>query len=115
MERDFEKFKKWELIEKRRQYDLFEKARIKAVGIADACEDPAGKKTLMSIAGKMVFVFDRQYLIHYGNCSKLVKKVSFIPNTCQIETQRCFEHRRAAFVGTNGNEPPKTNVNEQPK
>ena len=32
--------------------------------------------------------------IHYGNCSKLNKQVSFIPNTCQIETQQCFKHRR---------------------
>ena len=30
----------------------------------------------------------------YGNCSKLNKPVSFIPNTCQLETQDCFEHRR---------------------
>ena len=30
----------------------------------------------------------------YGNCSKLNKPVSFIPNTCQIDTQDCFEHRR---------------------
>jgi hypothetical protein len=30
----------------------------------------------------------------YGNCLKLNKPVSFIANTCQIETQECFEHRR---------------------
>lgn len=32
--------------------------------------------------------------INYGNCSKLNKSVSFIPNTCQIETQKCFKHRK---------------------
>jgi hypothetical protein len=32
--------------------------------------------------------------INYGNCSKLNKPVSFIPNTCQLETQQCFENRR---------------------
>jgi hypothetical protein len=32
--------------------------------------------------------------VNYGNCSKLDKPVSFIPNTCQIETQNCFKHRR---------------------
>lgn len=32
--------------------------------------------------------------INYGNCQKLNKAVSFIPNTCQLETQDCFEHRR---------------------
>lgn len=32
--------------------------------------------------------------INYGNCTKLNISVSFIPNTCQLETQKCFEHRR---------------------
>ena len=32
--------------------------------------------------------------VQYGKCSKLNKDVSFIPNTCQIDTQNCFEHRR---------------------
>lgn len=30
----------------------------------------------------------------FGNCIKLKKPVSFIPETCQLETQKCFEHRR---------------------
>ena len=32
--------------------------------------------------------------INYGNCSKFNKEVSFIPATCQIETQQCFIHRK---------------------
>lgn len=32
--------------------------------------------------------------IQYGKCVKFNKPVSFIPATCQIETQNCFEHRR---------------------
>jgi hypothetical protein len=32
--------------------------------------------------------------INYGRCDKFKKDVSFIPNTCQIETQECFFHRR---------------------
>lgn len=32
--------------------------------------------------------------IHYGACDKLNKEVSFIPNTCQLDTQDCFRHRR---------------------
>lgn len=32
--------------------------------------------------------------INYGNCIKLNKQVSFIPNTCQLDTQKCFEHRK---------------------
>lgn len=30
----------------------------------------------------------------FGNCEKFNKAVSFIPETCQIETQECFKHRR---------------------
>lgn len=32
--------------------------------------------------------------LSFGECSKFSKAVSFIPETCQIETQQCFEHRR---------------------
>lgn len=32
--------------------------------------------------------------LSFGNCIKFNKPVSFIPNTCQLETQECFEHRR---------------------
>lgn len=31
----------------------------------------------------------------FGNCIKFDKSVSFIPETCQIETQECFVHRRS--------------------
>ncbi len=31
----------------------------------------------------------------FGYCMKCNFDVSFIPNTCQIETQKCFEHRRS--------------------
>lgn len=32
--------------------------------------------------------------INYGHCSKFDKPVTFIPVTCQLDTQVCFEHRR---------------------
>lgn len=32
--------------------------------------------------------------VQYGDCLKLTKSVSFIPNTCQIDTQLCFTHRK---------------------
>jgi len=31
--------------------------------------------------------------LNFGNCKKFNKPVSFIPVTCQLETQECFEHR----------------------
>lgn len=30
----------------------------------------------------------------FGNCTKFNKLVSFIPETCQLETQSCFKHRK---------------------
>ena len=31
---------------------------------------------------------------NYGTCSKFNKPVAFIPNTCQLDTQECFKHRK---------------------
>lgn len=39
-------------------------------------------------------VTNPSHRINYGFCNKLNKPVSFIPNTCQLETQQCFKHRR---------------------
>jgi hypothetical protein len=39
-------------------------------------------------------VTNPSHRIHYGECQKLNKPVSFIPNVCQLETQGCFEHRK---------------------
>lgn len=30
----------------------------------------------------------------FGDCTKFNKPVSFIPETCQLETQECFYHRK---------------------
>lgn len=38
--------------------------------------------------------------LEFGNCEKFSKPVSFIPVTCQIETQSCFSHRRENVVNT---------------
>lgn len=34
------------------------------------------------------------YRINYGYCEKFNKKVSFIPNMIQLDTQKCFVHRK---------------------
>lgn len=53
-------------------------------------------QVLMNEHDKMKFQFDKKSaLINFGACSKFNKPVSFIPETCQIETQNCFEHRRS--------------------
>lgn len=38
------------------------------------------------------------YRMNYGTCSLLKKEVSFIPGTCQIDTQECFKHRREVKI-----------------
>jgi hypothetical protein len=32
--------------------------------------------------------------LNFGMCTKFNKSVTFIPATCQLETQNCFEHRK---------------------
>lgn len=46
-------------------------------------------------AEKMKFQFSKaEAKLNYGHCGKLNKPVSFIPDTCQLHTQECFEHRK---------------------
>lgn len=78
MIRDLEKYKRSKDFQQKMQLDYFNL-------IKEKTEDD-----------KMTFQFDSsKAAIHYGNCSKLHKPVSFIPNICQLETQECFEHRRS--------------------
>lgn len=95
MTRDFEAFKKWESFHKQIQLQEFERKKQKAFEVAENCEDPKGKESLFRIANKMEFSFDKSGLMQYGTCGlKNNIQVSFIPNTCQIETQDCFKHRK---------------------
>lgn len=44
---------------------------------------------------RMKYQFDTsKATIHYGYCNHKQCDLSFIPNTCQIETQDCFVHRK---------------------
>lgn len=81
MVRDFDKFKASKAKHYKWQLDYFNLCKSKA-----SPED----------ASKMRFEFDSSSVaIHFGYCQKLSKQVSFIPVTCQIETQQCFKHRLA--------------------
>ena len=55
------------------------------------------KATLMKLEhSRMRFEFDKsRYTVHYGCCAKLEKKVSFIPEVCQLDTQDCFINRKS--------------------
>ncbi len=52
-------------------------------------------KGLLRVSMKMKWQFEKKFLLNYGNCTKFNKPVSFMANTCQIDTQECFKHRRA--------------------
>ena len=102
MVRDIDKFNQSLKNSEKIQFDAFESERIKL----EKQVDKAYKRnelevgySLEQLLRKSKFQFNKKdCVINYGNCSKLNKPVSFIPNTCQLETQDCFEHRRAELV-----------------
>ena len=101
MIRDMGMFHKWELWTRQLQENDFNRQKEKAIqdaniAIANAAND-ADRRSCEGVlrkAEKMKFQFNRDGLISYGNCSKFNKPISFLPQTCQIETQKCFIHRK---------------------
>lgn len=81
------------------QKDAFDGNRLRIIEKAEYWISKGEKqkaKALLKEARKLVFQFDEsECAIHYGECGKLNKEVSFIPETIQLETQECFEHRRS--------------------
>jgi hypothetical protein len=94
MKRDLETYKKWEDWHRARELADFDARKAKAISDAEAIEDPDSRKAMLYKANKLRFYFEKSRLINYGYCMKRQKAVSFLPNTCQIETQHCFIHRR---------------------
>jgi hypothetical protein len=80
------------------QKEAFDLARMRIIKSAEewiSKGEPVKAKSLLKEARKMSFQFDEsECAIHYGDCSKFEKKVSFIPETIQVETQDCFKHRK---------------------
>jgi hypothetical protein len=93
MRRDLATYKVWEDWHRAREFEDFEKRKAKAITDAEAIEDEGSRKALLYKANKMRFHFEKIKLINYGYCTKFDKPVTFLPNICQIETQRCFVHR----------------------
>lgn len=90
--RSLERHHKWQL-------DYFNTIRNNLIKKAkwwkDVKNDLEKWDNLLTEAEKMKFQFDKkEAYINYGNCGKLNKKVQFIPNTIQLDTQDCFKHRR---------------------
>lgn len=98
MIRDIPKYTKWMRWSRVQCYLDFRRARKKAIEeakavIASGIEIKSGEGQLRQ-AMKMKFYFEKVWLVQYGDCDKFHKSVAFIPNTCQIDTQHCFENRR---------------------
>lgn len=92
MKRDFETYSYWENWHREIDLSDFERKKAKAIKDADAIELMEQREAMLKKAHKLVFQFKKPD-INYGHCEKFKKPVSFIPDTCQIETQKCFIHR----------------------
>ena len=97
MKRDIERFNKSLNDHHRWQLDYFNVIRDNLYAKSDYWVergDLEKSEVIKKEADKMKFQFDKkEAAIHYGHCQKFDKGVSFIPVTCQIETQKCFKHR----------------------
>jgi len=99
MDRDLQRFKKSLNTHYKWQLDYFNTIRNNLYKKAEKWKRkgfPKKYETVKREADKMRFQFDKKKAsINYGNCTKHNKPVSFLPNTLQLETQECFEHRKS--------------------
>jgi hypothetical protein len=98
MQRDFQKFQQSLNDHHAWQLDYFNGIRDKMIHSAIEWYrkgDIEKHDAIMKEVSKRKFHFFRNEChLNYGNCLKFAKPVSFIPNTCQLETQHCFIHRK---------------------
>ncbi len=98
MVRDLEKYKKSLELHHLWQLSYFNVIKNKLISRAEyfKSKNKMDKhESIMIEVGKLKFQFDKSDVsINYGHCNKLDKEVSFIPNVCQLETQKCFKHRK---------------------
>lgn len=99
MWRDMDRFK--QALEQHRMFQ-FEAFELKKKKLLKQSDELARKgkyddaKVLFNEADKMKFqsMTNKTANIQYGFCEKFNKDLTFIPNTCQLETQKCFVHRK---------------------
>jgi len=99
MQRDIEKFKKSQEHHLKMQSDYFQTLKNKVIEKANFWRYKKGDlekwSDIAMEADRMKFQFDKSAaMINFGKCTKLDKEVQFIPNTCQLDTQECFKHRK---------------------
>lgn len=99
MQRDIEKFKQSQEHHLKMQSDYFQTLKNKVIEKANFWRwkknDLEKYSDIAMEADRMKFQFDKSAaIINFGTCTKLNKEVQFIPNTCQLDTQECFKHRK---------------------
>ena len=98
MVRDFDKFNQSKIDRDRWQRLTFDNTKDKMLRDAKDYQD-SGKtekaRNLREIVSRMKYQFLNDSKINYGDCGKFKKPVSFIPETCQLDTQECFENRKS--------------------
>jgi hypothetical protein len=99
MVRDFDRYKKSLELHEKWQFDYFNVLKNKLIEKAKQHKEKGNDDKydfVMKEANSMRFQFNKsEALIQYGNCSKFNSKpISFIPNICQLDTQKCFENRK---------------------
>ena len=120
MERNFDRFKASLAFHESMQQNLFDGEQSRMIEKAEEWKDKSKKpkddqcwkgmskeeiieerasmmkkfENIMKEAKKMKFIFDKSFAsINFGDCTKLNKEVTFLPNVMQLDTQDCFEHR----------------------
>lgn len=98
MKRDLEKFGhalKQHLVWQLDNFNVMKQKKIEKMNYWRKRGQIDKAETLQKEIAGMKFQFDRkQCAINFGHCEKFDKLVSFIPGTCQLETQKCFIHRK---------------------
>ena len=99
MQRSVDKFKESQEHHLKMQSDYFKTLRGKVIEKANFWKykknDLEKYSDIAMEADRMKFQFDKSAaMINFGRCDKLNKEVQFIPNTCQLDTQECFKHRK---------------------
>ncbi len=98
MKRDFNRFK--QSLEDHHQWQLDHFNAIKNRIIKKAKEwekkgETEKQITLLKQAESMKFQFNKaECLLNFGNCDRFMKPITFISGICQLDTQKCFIHRK---------------------
>lgn len=98
MQRDLVKFKQSQELHRKWQQDYFNTIKQNLLNRAQIWINrgfPDKAIIITKEASRMKFQFDKKEAsINYGHCRKKNIDVTFLPNTLQLDTQDCFEHRR---------------------